>query len=591
MARLKRIGKKIYDFGTSNNSFLQLAVDLRTLGVKNWAFMLELKDPSLISINPYSVDKKTGRCNLTKDQIERVITECTRNPWYYLREVARIPDPGNPNGVPYKANRGNIAQVWCLLHGIDSWLNLPRQQGKTQSALAIINWGYSYGTSDTSIIFVNKQQPDAKTNLQRTKDQIDLLPEYLRFESFMDDETGKVVKAIKNATTLRHPVTKTSIIVRAGAGSPEKAVSLGRGLTAPIIHYDEVEFTDYIELIVDNSLSTYETAARASKDNGSLYGRIFTSTPGDLDSKAGKGAQLIIDRCVNWNEKMYDMTQEEMEKFANAGNSNGIVYIEFMYYQIGLDKEWLKKFRSKYTSELTFRREVLLQRLHGSQLSPYPQEDIDMIAEKVRKPINVLLLREYYQFKVYSEWDPRIPYILGIDCSTGTNNDFNAITVINPYTEEVVGEFECSFIGEPEYERLIVELVQKYLPRSIIVIERNNIGDGILAHLMESPIANRLYFDRAKNLMDDSMRQYETIESMLKRKAAEKTCYGVYTEGRSRDDMFGILATRIIDNKDQFIGENLTRDITRLIRKPSGRIEAGPGSVTNSALMRTLIVW
>ncbi|MDE6491765.1 MAG: hypothetical protein K2L37_01280, partial [Lactobacillus sp.] len=451
MGRFKRIGKKIYDFGTSNSSFLQLAADLKLLGVKNWAFMLEVKDPSVASINPFSTDKQ-GRCNLSKDSVERIITECTRNPWYYLREVARIPDPGNPNGVPYKANRGNIAQAWCILHGIDSWLNLPRQQGKTQSALAIINWGYSYGTTDTSIIFVNKQQPDAKENLQRIKDQIDLLPEYLRYESLMDDETGKITKAIKNATTLRSPVTKTKIIVRAGAGSSQKAVSLARGLTAPIIHYDEVEFTEFIDIIVDNSVNTYETAARASKENGSLYARIFTSTPGDLDSGAGKGAQLIIDKCVNWNEAMYDMTQEEMEAFASAGNSNSIVYIEFMYYQIGLDKEWLKAIRKKYTKELVFKREVLLQRLHGSTLSPYDQEDMDAIAELVHKPIKVILLREFYQFKVYEEWYTSIPYIVGVDCSTGTNNDFNAITIINPYNERVVGEFECSFIGEPEYE-------------------------------------------------------------------------------------------------------------------------------------------
>ena len=48
------------------------------------------------------------------------------------REIARIAESGRPEGIPYKANRGNIAQAWCLLHGIDSWLCLTRQQGKTK---------------------------------------------------------------------------------------------------------------------------------------------------------------------------------------------------------------------------------------------------------------------------------------------------------------------------------------------------------------------------------------------------------------------------------------------------------------------------
>ena len=41
----------------------------------------------------------------------------------------------------------------------------------------------------------------------------------------------------------------------------------------------EPEFTPHIKTIVENSVSTYETAARNAKANGALYGRIFTCTP------------------------------------------------------------------------------------------------------------------------------------------------------------------------------------------------------------------------------------------------------------------------------------------------------------------------
>lgn len=126
MGRLKRINGKIYDIGTSNTSWLQLASDLKTLGVKNWYFMLELKDHTLVNVDPYQCDDN-GMCTLTRDQIARIVTECRRNPWYYLREVCRIPDSGNPKGIPYEANRGNIAQAFLFLHGIDSWLCLPRR--------------------------------------------------------------------------------------------------------------------------------------------------------------------------------------------------------------------------------------------------------------------------------------------------------------------------------------------------------------------------------------------------------------------------------------------------------------------------------
>ena len=233
-SRIKRIGGKLYDVGTSNKSFLQVAQDLKKLGIKNFYFMLEIKDPTLIGVDPYDP-------NLTRDQISRILTECATNIWYYLREVSRIPSQGG-EPVRCKANRGNIAQTWCILHGIDSWLCLPRQQGKTQSVLAVFAWAYSFGTNDSVFIFVNKDGNNAKENLQRMKDQIDALPEYMHFESIMeeDDQTGKmkIVKATRNATSMRHPITKNRVIIKSKATSYESALSMARGLSAPFLHFD-----------------------------------------------------------------------------------------------------------------------------------------------------------------------------------------------------------------------------------------------------------------------------------------------------------------------------------------------------------------
>lgn len=129
--RIIRHNNKFYDFGTANKSFLKVAKELKILGVKNWYFMLEICDPSLVNIDPFLSDSK-GRTLLSEDQVMRIMTELYRNPWYYLREISRIPDPGG-TAVMYKANRGNIAQAWCMIHGIDSWLCLPRRKAVAKS--------------------------------------------------------------------------------------------------------------------------------------------------------------------------------------------------------------------------------------------------------------------------------------------------------------------------------------------------------------------------------------------------------------------------------------------------------------------------
>ena len=506
--------------------------------------------------------------------------------WYYLREICRIPESGaSGGGVPYKANRGNIAQAWCFLHGIDSWLCLPRQQGKTISALAMQTWAYSFGTTNSQFIFINKDGDNAKENLRRVKAQIEILPQYLRFESSYDDD-GKIVKATMNATRMQHPVTKNSIIIKPKATSKDSALSLARGLTAPILHFDEPEFTNKIKIIIENSVSTFQTAADNAKKNGAMYGRIFTCTPGDLDSEPGKDAQIILDATKEWDEHLYDMSIDEAQKYATAPGKNGILYIEYQYWQIGKTREWFDSIASKINDDLTTRREILLQRLHGSSLSPYAREDIEYIISTQQMPKDELSfnLLKYYKFSVYEELDRSIPYLVGVDCSTGTVGDNNAITILNPYTVKPVAEFECSYIGETLYEKLIIELVKKVIPRAIIIIERNSVGDGIIDHLLNSSIMGNLYYDKDRDLLSNKMTENETVESMLKHNAKQKTYYGVYTSGASREDMFAILSRHVAEFKDNFVTKNIIRDICRLVKTSSGKIEAASGFHDDSVM-------
>lgn len=577
--RIKRIGNKYYDTGTSNKSFLQVAKDLKSLGIHNYYFMLEIYDYSLVNIDPYAE-------NLTRDQISRIMTECTRNPWYYLREICRIPDQGGV-GIPFKANRGNIAQTWLTLHGIDSWLCLPRQQGKTISFLCLLAWAYSFGTNNSTFIFINKDSGNAKENLQRLKDIIDCLPEFLRFEQIMEeDENGKVklVKAARNATSMKHPITKNRIIIKPKATSYESALSLARGLTSNILHFDEPEFTPYIKTIIENSVSTFETASRNAKKNGAMYCRAFSCTPGDLDTSMGQEAQEVLSHTTKWSEHMYDMRYDslnddknELLQYVKNNGGNGIVYIEYSYKQLGLTDEWLRNMYNKIQNPVVVKREILLQRIRGSSDSPFDQEDIEYMASMVQPIVDELYLCDHFRFDIYKKLERLTPYLVSVDCSTGTNGDSNAITIINPYTVRPDAEFKCPYIGETQFEKLIIELVQDHLPRACIVIERNSVGDGIVDHLLNSPIRSNLYFDKNKDLVEANLADQSNVVSMLKRQGDQKKFYGVYTDNKSREDMMAILFRRVAEFKDDFVTKNITDDIAHLVRFKSGKVAAQIG--------------
>ena len=235
--------KFIYDLDTTNISFIQTAVDLKKLGIKNNMFFLKLFDPSLKGVDPFSPF-------LTNDQIFRIINECIINPWYFLRECVRIPDQGNPAGISYLLNRANLAEAWCFLHNIDHYLVIPRQIGKTQSVVAIINWTFLFGTTDSEFMFLNLSQERAQENLGRLKDQRDLLPPYLQFKIAYDEE-GNEIKKIDNVKSLKNINNNNKIITKPSARSKEAAERIGRGNTQTIQFYDEFEFISYIKTILE----------------------------------------------------------------------------------------------------------------------------------------------------------------------------------------------------------------------------------------------------------------------------------------------------------------------------------------------------
>ena len=70
---------------TANESFIEVSERLRNSGVKNYDFMLEIHDTSLLKVDTHN----TNLDNITKEKIK---TEINNNIWYYFREYYQIPN-------------------------------------------------------------------------------------------------------------------------------------------------------------------------------------------------------------------------------------------------------------------------------------------------------------------------------------------------------------------------------------------------------------------------------------------------------------------------------------------------------------------
>lgn len=111
---------RYYDFGTKNSSFLLTAKEIKELGYKNWYFMLEVKYPNLKvqDMDPYAKD-------ISAEDIGKILIECKNNPWFFFREVIRIPVRG-AGTVPLYLHRAGLAAIWCWMNSIDFELVQPR---------------------------------------------------------------------------------------------------------------------------------------------------------------------------------------------------------------------------------------------------------------------------------------------------------------------------------------------------------------------------------------------------------------------------------------------------------------------------------
>ena len=109
---------------------------------------------------------------------------------------------------------------------------LPRQHGKTIGEVCDDIWVMDFATSNTNMLYFNKEYKDSKENLFRFKNIRLLLPGWMR-DKFLDskydiDNQERKVRAKKNNTMRAMPT----------ANSEDAADKLGRGATVALIYYD-----------------------------------------------------------------------------------------------------------------------------------------------------------------------------------------------------------------------------------------------------------------------------------------------------------------------------------------------------------------
>lgn len=569
----------IADFQTTNKSFLRLAQLYDDMGVRNNVFHLSLLNPELQGVDPFSD-------HLTMQQKMAIGFECAQNPWYFFREVVRVPPQAGPNPVRLEGNRGNIGLFWAFFNHIDVALIQPRQTGKSVSTDCLMTNLTYMSTDNTTVTMITKDNDLRRKNVERLKKIRDILPKYLINISPEDAD---------NQIELTYKQRKNSYMTAVAQNSEAGANNVGRGLTSPILHSDEGPFTAFINIILPAALAAGTAARNEARANNRPYGNVFTTTAGKKDSREGKYMYDLIHGGAIWDERLAFDSKNEAELrervLANCSGVEGkkgvkraLFNITLSHKQLGKDDEWLMDAISNAggTPE-SIERDFLNRWTSGSLRSPLSVELNERIMKSVINSFHMEFSSDNYclnWFIPQHEIAQRMAegrFVMGLDTSEAVGRDTIALILIDVEDLSVVATGTYNETNLIRFSHYLGNLLIKY-PTITMIPERKSTGGMIVDYLILQLVrAGQDPFKRIFNrIVEEAAVKKEEYQELMRPLSVRtenfydtrKSSFGFVTTADSRT----LLYTTILQNAAKNGGgvvhsERLSTEIRGLVVK------------------------
>lgn len=569
----------IADFKTNNKSFIRLAQVFKSMGVRNNTFHLSLLNPELQGVDPFSP-------NLTIDQMMAIGFECAQNPWYFFREVVRVPPQSGPNPVRLRANRGNIGLFWSFFNHIDTALTQPRQTGKSVSTDCLMSNITYMSTDNTTVTMITKDNDLRRKNVDRLKKIRDLLPKYL-VQLGPDDADNQV--------ELTYKKRMNSYMTAVAQNSEAGANNIGRGLTAPILHSDEGPFTLFINVILPAALAAGTAARNEAKANGRPYGNIFTSTAGKKDSREGKYMYDLIHGGATWDERLaYDSKNEAELRERVLANCVGVAgmkdvkralfNITLSHKQLGETDEWLMDaIANAGGTPESIERDFLNRWTSGSLRSPLSTELNERILKSVKAPEHLEFSVDNYCLNWFipaHEIAERMAtgrFIAGLDTSEAVGRDTIAFVLLDVEDLSVVATGTYNETNLIRFSHYLGNILIKY-PNITLIPERKSTGGMIVDYLILQLIkAGQDPFKRIFNrIVDEAAIKKEEFQELSRAMSVRtenfydtrKASFGFNTSAESRTTLYTTILQNAAKNAGAVVhSERLSGELRGLIVK------------------------
>lgn len=496
----------IPDFNTRNESFLDIVATLRKMGVKNCLWPLALHDQRLVGVNPFDL-------TISDDLKLRIAIEVENNPWYYIREILKLPEAGT-DGVNITANRAFLAQWWARMQSIDVFNMQPRQTGKSVTADSEHVWKTIFYGYRSNRFLLTKDRALVVKNTQRLKKIRSMLPPYLWYPSKKDKDVEDV---------FNYAARENELILRPAQNDPISAINAARGFTNDDLHVDEVPFVKYIDVMLPAIASSMDAAIANAMKNKTLYGKLFTTTAGDLSLTQGRYAYELYASGCPFTEQFYDSNnREELVEFItrNTGNPNPMFSMTFSHRMLGIsDEEMWRRIRSVPSTDEDVNKDYFLIWGKGGVNNVVPVYILDAMGKSAIQPKYTELTETGYVIKWYIDKEDidgymkLNPTVMGIDTSEQIKRDSTAMVIINPVNLTVVATISISDGNIITTAKWLASFMSKY-SRVTMIIEKKSSAQTFIDTLILSFIAEGINpFKRIWNkIVDDVTMQGRDFE-------------------------------------------------------------------------------
>jgi len=487
-----------------------------------------------------AIDKKVEkeRPNHLKFAAKKFVLEylrCKKSFEYFATHYILLELPGGDELInPYNKQLEFVDLVETKKHVL---LLKSRQTGFSTIVQAYTAWLCAFH-SNVIVGIISKDGNEATDFARFIRGMIEKLPNFLK------PPKGALGRGFDKKTERSFILTNGSKVYVATVNpkAPNKTLR-GKAITFLIV--DEAAFIDYVDKAWTSIVPALSTNQMQAKKRNVPYGTVIISTP---NKTVGPG---------KWYFNKY------LRSISGEGLFCPFVVHWKMIDELADDPDWYSTQCELFDNDPKKIAQELELKFLPAEGAFFESETLEKVQDSVQKPME--------KFKLFSgeAWcfqkpKPNLHYIMGVDTAPEHGEDKSAITIWDYESMDQVWEYRGK-LKVMEFIEVVKAAAALY--ESTIVVESNSYGNQVIEHLNSSTYSTKLY----------------------KEKRGEKTYVpGLSTTAKTRPLMIDALYSFVTQYPETIKSERLALELTSLVSKTNGRIEADSGCHDDVAMSAAL---